>query len=217
MRRHIESHSNIKAYDIYGLSEIIGPGVASECRCQNGLHIFEDHFYPEIVDPATGEPVKDGAEGELVITTLSKHAMPMIRYRTRDITAFLTEPCPCGRTIRRMRRIGRRSDDMFIIRGVNVFPSQIETALLAVEGTLPHYQIILNRQKGLDEMEVQLEVTPEVFSDKIGALEELNERLVYALEQMLGLRVTVRLVEPHSIQRSEGKAKRVIDRRNMAD
>jgi phenylacetate-CoA ligase len=217
MRRHIESHSNIKAYDIYGLSEIIGPGVASECRCQNGLHIFEDHFYPEIVDPATGEPVEDGAEGELVITTLSKHAMPMIRYRTRDITAFLTEPCSCGRTIRRMRRIGRRSDDMFIIRGVNVFPSQIETALLAVEGTLPHYQIILNRQKGLDEMEVQLEVTPEVFSDKIGALEELHERLVYALEQTLGLRVAVRLVEPHSIQRSEGKAKRVIDRRNMAD
>ncbi len=217
IRKHIESAGGIKAYDIYGLSEIIGPGVASECQYQDGLHIFEDHFLPEIIDPETGEPVPDGEEGELVLTTLSKQAMPMLRYRTRDITSFILEPCQCGRTIRRMRRIGRRSDDMFIIRGVNVFPSQIETALLAVEGVLPHYQIILTRRKGLDEMEVQLEVTPEVFSDKIGALENLHGQLVYALEQMLGLRVAVRLVAPHSIQRSEGKAKRVIDRRNIAD
>lgn len=217
MRRHIESHSRIRAYDIYGLSEITGPGVASECVCQNGLHVFEDHFYPEIVDPVTGDPLPDGAEGELVLTTLSKRAMPILRYRTRDITAFLPEPCPCGRTLRRIRRISRRSDDMFIIRGVNVFPSQVEAALLAVEGTLPHYLIVLTREKGLDQMEVQVEVTPEVFSDKIGALEELQARLVRELENVLGIRAQVRLVEPHTIQRSEGKARRLIDRRNLAD
>jgi phenylacetate-CoA ligase len=140
--------------------------------------------------------------------------MPMIRYRTRDITSFMTTPCPCGRTHRRMRRVSRRSDDMFIIRGVNVFPSQVETALLQVEGTLPHYQIILTRQKGLDEMEVQVEVTPEIFSDKIGALEQFEAQLMDSLERVLGIRVAVRLVEPHSIQRSEGKAKRIIDKRN---
>ncbi len=217
MRRHIQAVSGIKAYDIYGLSEIIGPGVASECCCQNGLHVFEDHFFPEIVDPATGEPAPEGAEGELVLTALTKYAMPMIRYRTRDITALETEACGCGRTVRRIRRIGRRSDDMFIIRGINVFPSQIETALLTIEGTLPHYQIILTRQKGLDELEVQVEVTPEVFSDKVGSLEDLNARLMRALEQTLGLRAMVRLVGPRSIPRSEGKARRVIDRRNMQD
>jgi phenylacetate-CoA ligase len=215
MRRHMENEGGIQAFDIYGLSEIIGPGVAIECPRQNGLHIFEDHFYPEIVDPETGRVLADGEEGELVLTTLSKQAMPMIRYRTRDITALYPEACPCGRTVRRMARIGRRSDDMFIIRGVNVFPSQIETALLAVEGALPHYQIILTREKGLDAIEVQVEVTPEVFSDKIGALESLHERLGRALEQALGLRVDVTLAAPHSIQRSEGKAKRVIDRRSI--
>jgi phenylacetate-CoA ligase len=215
MRRHIEAASGIKAYDIYGLSEITGPGVGSECCCQQGLHIFEDFFYPEIIDPSTGEVLPPGEEGELVLTTLSKSAMPMIRYRTRDITALLTEPCGCGRSLRRVRRIGRRSDDMLIVRGVNVFPSQIETALLAVEGTLPHYQIILTREKGLDVVEVQVEVTPEVFSDKIGALEALEHRLVHALDRMLGLRVAVRLVAPHTIQRSEGKARRVIDKRNL--
>jgi phenylacetate-CoA ligase len=217
MRRHIETDSGIQAYDIYGLSEITGPGVAIECPFHSGLHIFEDHFYPEIVDPETGNVLPDGAEGELVLTTLSKVAMPMIRYRTRDITAFVDGPCPCGRTLRKMRRIGRRSDDMFIIRGVNVFPSQIETALLAVEGTLPHYQIILTRNKGLDEIEVQIEVTPEVFSDKVGALENLNRNLVYAIERTVGLRVAVRLVKPHTIARSEGKAKRVTDLRNMSE
>ncbi len=212
MRRHLEAKSGIKAYDIYGLSERLpAPAVASECIVQNGLHIFEDHFYPEIIDPDTGQPVPDGQEGELVLTTLSKRAMPMIRYRTRDITSFIVSPCPCGRTVRRMRRISRRSDDMFIIRGINVFPSQVETALLEVEGTLPHYQIILTRHKGLDEMEVQVEVTPEVFSDQIGALEQFEARLSDSLDHVLGLRVAVRLVEPHSIQRSEGKAKRVID------
>ena len=214
MRHHIEAEAGIKAYDIYGLSEIIGPGVAAECSAQDGLHIFEDHFYPEIIDPESGEPLPDGEEGELVLTTLSKKAMPMIRYRTRDITSLITESCPCGRTIRRMRRIGRRSDDMFIIRGVNVFPSQVEAALMAVEGTLPHYQIILTRQGGLDRMAVEVEVTPEVFSDSIRGLEDIRARLAQSIERILGIRVELRLVEPHTIARSEGKAKRVIDRRN---
>ena len=215
MRKHIESQANIKAFDIYGLSEIIGPGVAIECECQDGLHIFEDHFYPEIIDPETGAVLPDGEEGELVLTTLSKQAMPMIRYRTRDITALMPEPCPCGRSLRRMRRIGRRSDDMLIIRGVNVFPSQVEAALLQVEGTMPHYQIVLTRIHGLDQMEVQVEVTPETFSDRIGALEELNEKIADTVEHVLGIRVQVTLVEPNTIQRSEGKAKRVIDRRTQ--
>jgi phenylacetate-CoA ligase len=216
MRDHIQSQSGIRAYDIYGLSEIIGPGVAIECDSQNGLHIYEDHFYPEIIDPDTGQVLPDGEEGELVLTTLSKQAMPMIRYRTRDITALIPGPCPCGRTLRRMRRIGRRSDDMFIVRGVNVFPSQIESALLAAEGTLPHYQIVLTREKGLDEMEVLVEVTSEVFSDKVGALESLHNRLGSSLEHTLGIRAHVRLVRPQTIQRSEGKAKRVFDKRNLA-
>ena len=215
MRRHIESSSGIRAFDIYGISEITGPGVAIECCAQKGLHLFEDHFYPEIVDPETGEPLPEGCEGELVITTLSKRAMPMIRYRTRDITALISEPCPCGRTLRRVRRIGRRSDDMIILRGINVFPSQIESALMSVEGTLPHYQIVLTREKGLDQMEVLVEVTPEVFSDQIGALETLHDKIVYELDQTLGLRVAIRLVRPQTIQRSEGKALRVSDRRNL--
>ncbi|MCC6490118.1 MAG: phenylacetate--CoA ligase [Candidatus Hydrogenedentes bacterium] len=216
MRQRIEEASSIKAYDIYGLSEIVGPGVGAECYCQQGLHIFEDHFYPEIVDTETLKPVPDGEEGELVLTTLSKLAMPMIRYRTRDITAIAPEPCECGRTIRRIRRISRRSDDMLIIRGVNVFPSQIETALLAVEGTLPHYQIVLTNDGTMDEMEVQVEVTAEVFSDKIRALESLQERLANSIERVTGLRVHLRLVQPSTIERSEGKAKRVIDKRNRA-
>lgn len=215
MRQHIEAASGIKAYDIYGLSEIIGPGVGIECECQQGLHIFEDHFYPEIIDPQTGEPLPDGSEGELVLTTLTKKAMPMIRYRTRDITSIATEPCACGRTLRRIRRIGRRSDDMMIIRGVNVFPSQIEAALLSVEGTLPHYQIILTRERGLDQLTVELEVTPELFSDTVGGLEQLQRKVASAIEHTIGMRVTVRLVEPQSIARSQGKARRVIDRREQ--
>jgi phenylacetate-CoA ligase len=215
MREFIQAETGIKAYDIYGLSEIIGPGVGIECHRQDGPHIFEDHFYPEIIDPVSGEPLPDGAEGELVLTTLSKQAMPMIRYRTRDISAIHAEPCGCGRTIRRIRRIGRRSDDMFIIRGVNVFPSQVETALLKVEGTLPHYQIVLTREKGLDNMEVQVEVTPEFFSDKIRALESLQHKLADAVEHVLGIRVKVTLVEPRTLARSEGKAKRVVDKRQI--
>lgn len=215
MRQRIEPAAGIKAYDIYGLSEIIGPGVAMECPHQNGLHIFEDYFYPEIIDPETGKVLPDGAEGELVLTTLGKAAMPMIRYRTRDITSLIPEMCPCGRTIRRMRRIGRRSDDMFIIRGVNVFPSQVESALLRVEGTLPHYQIILTREKGLDMMEVQVEVTPEAFGDTVSAVEQLRNNLSHAIERILGIRVKLTLAQPHTIARSEGKAKRVIDKRNL--
>jgi phenylacetate-CoA ligase len=213
MRRHIEGASSIEAFDIYGLSEIIGPGVGCECRRHEGLHIFEDHFYPEIVDPESGEPLPDGCEGELVLTTLSKQAMPMIRYRTRDITQLITGQCACGRTMRRIGRIGRRSDDMLIIRGVNVFPSQVESALLQIEGTLPHYQIVLTREQGLDQMEVEVEVTPQMFNDKIGALQGLHERLQGALDHVLGIRVKVALVETNTISRSEGKAKRVIDRR----
>ena len=215
MRDRIQAESGIKAHDIYGLSEIIGPGVGVECAAQHGVHIFEDHFFPEIIDPESGAVLPDGEEGELVLTTLSKQAMPMIRYRTRDVTSIMAEPCECGRTIRRIRRISRRSDDMFIIRGVNVFPSQVETALLRVEGTLPHYQIVLTRDRGLDQMEVKVEVTPEVFSDAIRKLEALQHHLEASIENILGLRVKVTLVEPRTLARSEGKARRVSDLRNV--
>jgi phenylacetate-CoA ligase len=213
MRSYIQERTGIKAYDIYGLSEIIGPGVGAECGEQHGLHIFEDHFLAEIVDPVTGEPVPDGHEGELVLTTLSKEAMPMLRYRTHDITSLIAERCPCGRTIRRINRISGRTDDMFIIRGVNIFPGQIEAALLRTERSLPHYQIILTRHSGLDQMEVQVEVTPELLSDTVGAMEQLQQRFTRTIEDVIGIRCQVTLVEPHTIARSEGKAKRVIDRR----
>ena len=215
MRRRIEADSGIKAYDIYGLSEIVGPGVAMECQCQAGPHIFEDYFYPETINSKTGKPCPDGEEGELVLTTLGKQAMPMIRYRTRDITALTSERCECGRTLRRIKRISRRADDMFIIRGINVYPSQIETALLKVEGALPHYQIILTRERDLDVMEVQVEVTSEVFGDTVGALEQLQGKLTKSIETTVGVRANVRLVQPRTIARSEGKAKRVIDQRKM--
>ena len=215
MRQRIESEGNIRAYDIYGLSEIIGPGVASECCRQAGLHIFEDHFYPEIIDPESGDVLPDGERGELVLTTLSKQAMPMLRYRTRDITNIINEPCPCGRTIRRIKRVEARSDDMLIIRGVNVFPSQIEVALLSVEGTMPHYQIIVTRDHDLDQLEVQVEVTKELFTDRVSELEALQKRLADAIDKILGIRVKVTLVGPGTVQRSMGKAKRVIDNRNL--
>lgn len=215
MRDRIQAETNIRAYDIYGLSEIIGPGVANECFAQAGPHIFEDHFLAEIINPETGESLPDGEEGELVLTTLSKWAMPMLRYRTRDITTLTADRCACGRTLRRIKRIGRRSDDMFIIRGVNVFPSQVEAALLKVEGTLPHYQIILTRDKGLDNMEVQVEVTSDVFSDTIGAMEQIRKDIAHGIQQILGISVKLSLVQPHTIQRSEGKAKRVIDQRKI--
>jgi phenylacetate-CoA ligase len=213
MRERIEAGSDIKAYDIYGLSEIVGPGVANECIHQSGPHIFEDMFYPEIIDPKTLEQVPDGTEGELVLTTLCKRAMPMIRYRTRDITSLEPARCACGRTLRRIRRIGRRSDDMLIIRGVNLFPSQIEVALLKVEGTLPHYQILVDRQKDLDTLEVQVEVTNEALSDTVSGMEQMQKRIAHSIEIITGLRPAVKLVAPRTLQRSEGKAKRVIDKR----
>jgi phenylacetate-CoA ligase len=215
MRQRIEADSGIKAYDIYGLSEIVGPGVAMECVHQCGPHIFEDLFYPEIIDPRSGHVLPDGVEGELVLTTLCKRAMPMIRYRTRDITSLTSEPCACGRTLRRITRISRRSDDMLIIRGVNLFPSQIEAALLRVEGTLPHYQIVVDRDHGLDTLAVEVEVTSGTFSDTVGGLEKLQGTLAHSIESLTGLHADVRLVAPHTLQRSEGKAKRVIDKRKL--
>jgi len=213
MRERIESVSGIKAFDIYGLSEIIGPGVAVECECHEGLHIFEDYFYPEIIDPDTCEVLPDGELGELVLTTLSKYAMPMIRYRTRDLTRIIATPCRCGRTIRRIDRISSRSDDMFIIRGVNVFPSQIEAAMLSVEGTTANYHIRLYTERGADAIEVTAELTPELFSDQVREMEELKRRIAAAIESVIGLRISLKLAAPGSIPRSEGKAKRVTDER----
>ncbi len=215
MRQFIEESAGIKAYDIYGLSEITGPGVACECECQCGLHVFEDFFYPEIVDPDTLEVLPDGQEGELVLTTLMKQAMPMIRYRTRDLTSLVTEKCACGRTIRRISKISHRSDDMFIIRGVNVFPSQIETAILTEGKQLLQYQIILTREHSLDNITVNIEVTPELLSDKVSAMEELTKRFARAIEKIINIRVAVKMMPPNSIPRSEGKAKRVFDQRNL--
>ena len=215
MRAHIEKKAGIKAYDIYGLSEITGPGVGCSCGCGEGLHIFEDLFYPEIIDPQTGEVLPDGEEGELVLSTLSKDAMPMLRYRTRDISRIITEPCACGRTIRRIAKIARRSDDMFIIRGVNVFPSQIEAAIMKVEEVLPVYQIVLTRSHGLDNVEVDIEVNDSLFKDTVSGMEEVKNRISQAIEHTLGIRVFVRMMAPNSIPRSEGKAKRVIDKRDL--
>ena len=217
MRQYIERQSGIKAFDIYGLSEIIGPGVGIECLAQNGLHIFEDHFLIEIIDPETDAVLPDGEQGELVITTLTKQAFPMIRYRTHDLTSIIPERCSCGRTIRRIERIRSRSDDMMIIRGVNVFPSQIEAAILSVEQTVPHYQILLTRKGGLDQIEVQVEVTKAMFTDRISELEALRKRLGHAIESIVGLRIPLHLVEPQTIARSEGKAKRILDLRNKQE
>ncbi|MBQ6617137.1 MAG: phenylacetate--CoA ligase [Thermoguttaceae bacterium] len=216
MRQKIEELSGIKAYDIYGLSEIVGPGVGGECQCQNGLHIFEDHYYPEIIDPETLEVLPDGEEGELVLTTLSKQAMPIIRYRTRDITKIISETCECGRTLRRIARISRRSDDMMIIRGVNVFPSQIETAILSIEGVAPYYEIILTREDNLDRIEVKVEITDALLGDDtIKTLETLQKRIAMAIERIINIRVKVTLVEPRTLERFDGKAKRVKDLRKI--
>ena len=216
MRQKIEELSGIKAYDIYGLSEIVGPGVGGECQCQNGLHIFEDHYYPEIIDPETLEVLPDGEEGELVLTTLSKQAMPIIRYRTRDITKIIPERCECGRTLRRIARISRRSDDMLIIRGVNVFPSQIETAILSIEGVAPYYEIIVTRDDNLDRMEVKVEITDSLLGDDtIKTLETLQKRITAAIERIINIRVKVTLVEPRTLERFDGKAKRVKDLRKI--
>ncbi|WP_227767856.1 phenylacetate--CoA ligase [Zhaonella formicivorans] len=215
MRKEIEHKLGILALDIYGLSEIIGPGVAIECPAKQGLHIFEDHFIPEIINPDTGEVLPYGSVGELVFTSLTKEALPMIRYRTRDISSLSLEECSCGRTHVRMKRVSGRTDDMLIIRGVNVFPSQIESVLLEIGQTEPHYQIIVDRVGTLDTIEVLVEVSASFFSDEVRRLEELEKKIRGEIETTLGLTVKVRLVEPKTIERSEGKAKRVIDRRKI--
>jgi len=214
MRREIEEKLNLKAIDIYGLSEILGPGVGIECiEAQNGLHIWEDHFIPEIINPDTGEVLAAGEKGELVITTITKEGIPLIRYRTRDITRLSKEPCICGRTHARLERLSGRSDDMLIIRGVNVFPSQIESVLFNIEGVEPHYQLIVERDGNLDTLEVQVEVNEQTFSDEIKVLQGLSSLIRKEIKDLLGVTCIVRLVEPKSITRSEGKAKRVIDNR----
>lgn len=215
MRKEIEAKLHLKAYDIYGLSEIIGPGVAADCEYHKGLHIYEDHFLPEIINPETLEPCREGESGELVITTLTKEALPLIRYRTKDLTSISYEPCECGRTIARLSRLKGRSDDMLIIRGVNVFPSQVEAALLELGETSPHYVLIVDRVNNLDVLEIQVEVEERFFSDEIKELENLTRKISKVLHSALGLSVKVTLVEPNTIPRSEGKAVRVIDKRKL--
>ena len=215
MRAEIEAKMKIKAYDIFGLTEIIGPGVAAECERQDLLHVFEDHFYPEIINPDTGEPLPDGEKGELVFTTLTKEGTPVIRYRTRDITYLTREPCPCGRTSVRMHRLLGRTDDMLIIRGVNVFPSQVEHVLTKMEGVEPHYQLLVDRKDNLDCLEVQVEMTENLFSDELKVIEQKERQIEHALRESLLVHSKVKLVEPKSIARSEGKAKRIVDKRSI--
>ena len=213
MRKEIEQLLRIKAYDIYGLSEVIGPGVSMECECQCGNHVFEDHFIPEIIHPETLEVLPDGELGELVFTPVSKVAMPLLRYRTRDLTRLHREKCDCGRTLVRMEKCLGRTDDMLIIRGVNVFPSQIESVLMEMSETTPHYQLIIRRENNLDTLEVLVEIDEKNWSDSIRELEGIRNRIDHNIKSTLGISAKVRLVEPHSIERSEGKAKRVIDHR----
>jgi len=216
MRREIENKLGIKAVDIYGLSEIMGPGVGIECvEAQDGDHLMEDHFLCEVIDPVSGEQLPPGSEGELVITTLTKEAQPLIRYRTRDITRLNYTPCKCGRTFARMHKVLGRSDDMLIIRGVNVFPSQIESILLETEGLTPHYQLVVTRQGTLDCLEVQVEVDEKIFSDEIKNLQRIEGKIQKNIKEFLGVTASVKLKEPHGIQRSEGKAKRIVDMRGQ--
>lgn len=215
MRRQIEQELSLSAHDIYGLSEVVGPGVSIECGEKKGLHVFEDCFIPEIIDPATGRVLPPGEKGELVFTNINKEGLALLRYRTRDISRLLVEECPCGRTHVRMERITGRTDDMLIIRGVNVFPLQVEMVLMQIPGLSPHYQLVVDRVDNLDVLEVQVEVSPQVFSDEIKRLEELERRIRDEVQSYLGVGVKVRLMEPRSIQRSEGKAVRVIDRRKI--
>ncbi len=213
MRTQIENNLGILAIDIYGLSEVIGPGVATECRFKCGLHISEDHFIPEIIDPDTGETLPPGSTGELVFTTVTKEGLPLIRYRTRDISSLDYDVCSCGRTSVRMSKVTGRTDDMLIIRGVNVFPSQIESVLLDIGETAPHYLLIVDRVDNLDVLEIWVEMTPGIFSDEVRHIEQIENKIRKEIESSLGISAKVKLVEPKTIQRSEGKAKRVIDKR----
>ncbi|MBR5966109.1 MAG: phenylacetate--CoA ligase [Treponema sp.] len=215
MRASIEKQLGIKAYDIYGLTEILGPGVAADCDAHAGLHIWEDHFLPEILDPATLKAVPDGECGELVITTLTKEGMPMIRYRTKDLTSLETAKCSCGRTMARIQRFKGRTDDMLIIRGVNVFPSQVEAALLTIDGTTPHYMIVVDRVDNSDTLEVQVEVDERFFSDEVSKLENLSKQIHDKLREALGLNAKVSLVQPNALVHSDGKTKHVTDKRKL--
>lgn len=216
MRNEIEDTWGILATDIYGLSEIIGPGVCQECTYKDGLHIYSDVFYPELINPDTGEPAKDGEDGELVITTLTKQGIPLLRYRTRDIVSINYETCKCGRTSPRVSKIKGRTDDMIVVRGINVFPSQIEHVLLGIEGTEPHYQLIVDRKAGnLDQLEVLVEVEEKIFSDEIKELQALENTIKKEIAGTLGVMAKVKLVEPKTLARSEGKAQRIIDKRLM--
>lgn len=215
MRAKIEDGLKIKAFDIYGLSEIIGPGVSNSCEHQNGLHIAEDHFVPEILDPKTLKPVDPGVTGELVFTTITKEAMPLLRYRTRDLSSLDYSPCACGRTNVRMAKIFGRSDDMLIIRGVNVFPSQVESVLLEIPEAKPHYMLIVDRQGAMDTLEIQVEVDEKYSSDEIVQLNNIRNKIKHKVEGVLGISVIISLVEHKTIARSEGKAQRVIDKRKI--
>jgi len=215
MRKQVEQKLNISAHDIYGLSEIMGPGVACDCQYHKGLHVYEDHFLPEIIDPETLQPVAPGETGELVFTTITKEGIPLLRYRTRDLTSIDYSTCECGRTLARISRFKGRSDDMLIIRGVNVFPSQIEAALLEMGETTPHYMMIVDRVGNLDTLEVQVEVEERFFSDEIKELEKLTKKIAHVIQQAIGLAVKVKLVEPKTIERSMGKAVHVIDKRKL--
>jgi len=215
MRKEIEEKLGILAIDIYGLSEVIGPGVSTECHLQCGLHVQEDHFIPEIIDPVTEEVLPPGSKGELVFTTITKEGLPLLRYRTRDISSLNYETCGCGRTIVRMSKVSGRTDDMLIIRGVNVFPSQIESVLLDLGETAPHYLLIVDRVDNLDVLEVWVEMTQKMFSDEVRRVEDIEKKIRKEIEGTLGISARVRLVEPRTIERSEGKAKRVIDKRKI--
>jgi phenylacetate-CoA ligase len=215
MRKEIEAKLGLKAIDIYGLSEIIGPGVSCECEHQVGMHIMEDHFVPEIIDPITLQPLPAGEIGELVFTTITKEGIPLIRYRTRDLTRLNYEKCACGRTLVRMEKCKGRSDDMLIIRGVNVFPSQIESVLLEMSETAPHYLLIVEREGNLDTLKLMVEVQEQFFSDEIKVLEALRKKITHKIQSTLGISVDVKLVEPKTIERTAGKAKRVIDNRKL--
>ena len=215
MRKEIEDKLGIRATDIYGLSEIIGPGVATECEYQDGLHISEDHFYPEIINPETGAVLPEDNEGELVFTTLTKEGIPVIRYRTRDITSLNKDICQCGRTHVRMKKVMGRSDDMLIIRGVNVFPTQVESVLVSITDVEPHYLLVVDRVNNLDTLEIWVEMSDKLFSDEVKKIEEVRSKIKFNIQSLLGLTAKIKLVEPKTIERSTGKAKRVLDKRNI--